>query len=249
MKDSFERLKFQLNEKLKTIEVMLREKNKLYDATSPKEVIKFKKLEKNIGTSLDELNQGIKEMEMELKAQKKKPKKYRDIDTKEKILKLLKEKIRLLRAQYEGEEIGEEEIKDNRTALQQLDDLLQKRKNMEGYEERELSPEEREKIEEWKKRTEEQDKKLDVIHEGVKELKHEVKKAGEGIDDIGRAIKKESKKITKTEKKVKSQNQRLKELIGKIRAGNKFCVDIILILILLGLIMVLYSVIKHKYDV
>ena len=48
VKDLFDRLKFKLNEKIKKCEVLLDEKDKLYDATSNQEVFKRKKLEKNI---------------------------------------------------------------------------------------------------------------------------------------------------------------------------------------------------------
>ena len=71
--------------------------------------------------------------------------------------------------------------------------------------------------------------------------------AGKGIEDIGKKVKQTEKKIDKTHKKMKTQNERVIELINKIRSPEKLCCDIILILILLGLICVLYSIIKHKY--
>ena len=53
--------------------------------------------------------------------------------------------------------------------------------------------------------------------------------------------------MDKTSKKVKTQNDKLKDLVEQIRSSDKICCDLILILILLGLICVLYSVIKHKF--
>ena len=54
-------------------------------------------------------------------------------------------------------------------------------------------------------------------------------------------------KIKKTTVKVQTQNERVKDLLNKIRTSDKICCDIVLILIVIGLICVLYSVIKHKY--
>ena len=76
---------------------MLDEKDKLYDATSGKEIYKRKKLEKDIENLIDDIHSDIKELEIELKAQRKKPKKYKNIKTKEEILNLLKKKMQILR--------------------------------------------------------------------------------------------------------------------------------------------------------
>ena len=53
--------------------------------------------------------------------------------------------------------------------------------------------------------------------------------------------------MNKTHKKVVTQNQKSKDLAYKIRSADKLCCDIILIMILLGLIGVLYGIIKQKY--
>ena len=100
---------------------------------------------------------------------------------------------------------------------------------------------------EWKDRVKKQDEELDVVHEGVKALKHELKEAGEGMDEINRKVKKTNKKMGKTHKKVVTQTQKLKDLANKLRSADKLCCDIILIMILLGLIGVLYGIIKQKY--
>ena len=250
MKDSFDRLKFQLNEKIKKCETLLDEKDKLYDATSGKEVYNRKKLEKNIESLIDEIHSDIKDLQLELKAQKKKPKKYKNIDTKEEILNLLKKKMQLLRYRFDEIEVKEEDIDDNRTALEKLEQLLEERKNNDNnqnYPDRELYDEEIDKMNEWKNRVKKQDQELEEVHEGVKALKKEVKEAGEGIDEIKKRVKKTSKKMGKTHKKVTTQTQKLKDLAFKLRSSDKLCCDIILIMILLGLIGVLYGVIKTKY--
>lgn len=248
VKDLFDRLKFKLNEKIKKCEVLLDEKDKLYDATSNQEVFKRKKLEKNIENLIDEIHSDLKELEVELKAQKKKPKKYQNIETKEEILGLLKKKRQMLRYRFDNNEVKEEEIEENKTALEKLEALLESKKNKENKNvDRELYDEEIDKMNEWKDRVKKQDEELDVVHEGVKALKHELIEAGEGMDEINRKVKKTNKKMNKTHKKVVTQNQKLKDLAYKLRSADKLCCDIILIMILLGLIGVLYGIIKQKY--
>lgn len=248
VKDLFDRLKFKLNEKIKKCEVLLDEKDKLYDATSNQEVFKRKKLEKNIENLIDEIHSDLKELEVELKAQKKKPKKYQNIETKEEILGLLKKKRQILRYRFDNNEVKEEEIEENKTALEKLEALLESKKNKENKNvDRDLYDEEIDKMNEWKDRVKKQDEELDVVHEGVKALKHELIEAGEGMDEINRKVKKTNKKMNKTHKKVVTQNQKLKDLAYKLRSADKLCCDIILIMILLGLIGVLYGIIKQKY--
>ena len=64
---------------------------------------------------------------------------------------------------------------------------------------------------------------------------------------LEKKIKGTDDKIIKTTVKVQTQNERVKDLLYKIRSSDKICCDIVLVLILIGLICVLYSIIKHKY--
>ena len=64
---------------------------------------------------------------------------------------------------------------------------------------------------------------------------------------MGTKIKNVAQHADKTQKSINSQNYRLKELIFKFRSADKFCCDIILILIVIGLVFTLYSIIKHKF--
>ena len=92
-----------------------------------------------------------------------------------------------------------------------------------------------------------QDNKLNDIRKGIQAIKIEAEKAGEGLKEIGKKVKQNEKHIDKTGKKLQTQNERVKDFINKIRSSDKICCDIVLILILIGLICVLYSIIKHKY--
>ena len=205
------------------------------------------KINNKIENLIKEIEIDIVELEKELKSQKKK-KKFTDIETKDKIMKLLKDKIKILKNKYNGEEINEEEFNDNRTALEQLDIILrEKHNNDENSEGRELYEEEKEKMDEWNNKIGQQNENLEELGKAVKELGNEAKNAGKANEDIKKRTNKLDKKIDHAHEKVKGQTERLTDLVNKIRSSDKICCDIILILILLGLICVLYSIIKHKF--
>ena len=92
-----------------------------------------------------------------------------------------------------------------------------------------------------------QDDKLKDIRKGIQAIKIEAEKAGERLKEIGIKVDQNKDHIDKTGKKLQTQNERVKDFINKIRSSDKICCDIVLILILIGLVCVLYSIIKHKY--
>ena len=102
-------------------------------------------------------------------------------------------------------------------------------------------------MEEWKIKKNEQDGQLKEIREIIKNMKGIAITIGDNINSVGIKTEDLGGKIDITNKKIETQNERLKDLIKKIRPCEKFCCDIILILIFLGLLCVLYSLIKHRY--
>ena len=97
------------------------------------------------------------------------------------------------------------------------------------------------------KEVNQQNIELEEIHHGVKEIKNQAKLAGEAIKNVGAKVKSLDKHTDKTGAALDSQNKKLKDLLNKIRTSDRFCVDLILFLILLGLIAVLYCIIKNKF--
>ena len=247
VKDDYDRLKFKLNEKMKKCEALIEERNKYKDATEGKKIFARKKTEKMIEQSFEDINLDIKEMEKELKHQKKNPKKFHDIKTKEKILDLLKKKLNILKAKYDDNDYDEDEYSHNENQIQTLEKFLNSKQQLGDNNERDIYEEEENKIDEWNKRVKKQDEQLDEIHKGVGKLKKEAGTAGVGINKIGTKVHKLNKHTDKTQKSVKTQNERLKELVFKMRSADRYCCDIILILILIGLLCTLYSIIKHKF--
>ena len=241
------KLKFQLNEKISKFEALLSQKEKYDENATGKEIIEKKRIEEKLDDIQSEFQKDIKNLEQELKAQKKKSNKFYDIEQKEKMVNLLKEKINILEKKYKGEDVDESEVKNNESMIQSLDDFLKKSKINENPEQRELFEEEKNKIEEYDRRRREQDEQLDEIHKEIKQIKNEAINAGNAINEIGKKIKINEIHIDDTTKKVKTQNERVKEIVNKIRSSDKICCDIVLILILCGLICVLYSIIKRKF--
>ena len=245
VKDSFDKLRFKINENLKEVETLLFERDKILSSSNPKDIFNKKKLETKIENSLSDIEKGLKDLDIELKAQKRKKGKYGDITQKEEIKKLMDEKFNFLRNKFNGLEIDDQKIEDNRNNMEKLEELLKNREENKE-EEREMYEEEKEQIEEWNKKINEQDKDLEDVGKAVKQLKNEVHLANENISKTHDKIKKLTKHTDKTTKKMESQNKKLKDLLNKIRSSDKICVDILLFLILLGLVGVLYKIIKAK---
>ena len=224
---------------------MIDEKEKLEkknDQVNGEEIANKYKLKNKIEEKLKEIDNDLKILSDELNIQKKKKGKYSNIKNKEDIMKKLEEKVQIIKNRYEGVENDNEELIDTLSAWEE------KNKNSsQEREERELTDEEKKKMEEWKKKKNEQDGELEEIRKIIKNMKDIGIAIGDNINSVGIKTKDLGGEIDVTNKKIETQNERLKELIKKIRPCEKFCCDIILILIFLGLLCVLYSLIKNRY--
>ena len=246
IKDAFERLRFQINDELKTIETLLQERDKILTSTVPKEIFQRKKLESNLETKLDTVEEMLKNLNIELKAQKNKTGKYGDFTQKENYVGLIEQKYQLFRSKLDGMEIDDKQIEENKDKMEQLEEIIANEEGRTAKEERELYEEEKAKMQEWKDELERQDEDLEEIGDVVKQIKDEAKLAGENIARTHKKVKQVSKNTVQTTKHVNTQNKKLKDLISKLRGGNKICLDIILVLVGLGLIAVLYYLIKSR---
>ena len=162
------------------------------------------------------------------------------------MFKLMKERNELLRNKLNGVSIEEKKYEGNKNIIEAFDDLMEKYNKAENVEQREIYEEEQNKINEWNEKIEQQNEDLNDILIGIRNIKKEAEIANEKINTIGAHVNGLTTKVDVTSKKVKTQNERLKDLLNKIRKSDKICCDIILILILIGLIMVLYRIIKKK---
>ena len=247
VKDGFERLRFEINDNLKEVETLFIQRDKILLSTIPKEIFERKTLESKLETLLDEIEKKMKKLSIELKAQKNKTGKYGDFSQKEKMVELMEQKYQLFRSKLDGMDIDEKQIEENKTSIEQLEDILAKEEGRAPQEERELYEEEKAKMQEWKDEVKRQDEELEEIHDVVKQIKEEARIASENIDKTNKNVIKLSKSTDQVTKRVNTQNKKLKDLIGKLRSGDKLCMDIVLILVALGLVAVLYNLIKSRF--
>lgn len=247
VKDGFDRLRFKINDNLKEVETLLNQRDTLLTSTVPKEIYERKTIESKLENLLDEIDKKLKDLNIELKALKNKAGKYGDYSNKEQMKTLMEQKYQLFRSKLDGMDIEPEQIQENRSSIEQLEAIIQKQEGREpGQQERELYEEEKAKMEEWKQEQARQEEDLEDIHDMVKKLGNEVKTASKNIDKTRSSIKKLSKNVDKSKTHVDSQNKKLKDLIGKLRSGDKLCLDLILLLVAFGLIAVLYNILKRK---
>jgi chromosome segregation ATPase len=247
VKDGFERLRFQINDELKTVETLLNDRDKILNSTVPKEIFDRKKIESKLEEKLDQVEDMMKKLNIELKAQKNKTGKYGDFTQKEKYVTLMEQKYQLFRSKLDGMDIDEKQIEENKDSIEQLEEILANEEGKTAQEERELYEEEKAKMQEWEEEKKRQDQDLEEIGGVVNELIEQSKLASENIDRTNKKVKQVTKKTVQTTKKVNQQNKKLKDLIKKLRSGDKICIDIVLILIGLGLVAVLYNIIKSQF--
>lgn len=244
--DPFEKIRFNTTQKLKDCETFLDQRDKLKSLTDPKVIVEKRKLENKTSNLIEEVKKNLKELKIELESQKRKPNKFPGLPEKESMVKLMNDKLTIIQNRLDNIPVNEKEEEDNRTNLEKLEEIIERRKQNQPVD-REIYQEEQDKIDEWNREVADQDKELEEVHGAVKELKKEVKMAGKGIDDIGVQVKHLEKHTDKTADNLNTQNRKLKDLLKKIRKGDKFCVNLVLLLIILGLIAVLYSIIKKKF--
>ena len=247
VKDGFDRLRFEINDKLKEVETLFNQRDKILTSTMPKEIYERKTIENKLEGLLDEIEKKMKQLSTELKAQKNKTGKYVDFSQKEKMTVLMEQKFQLFRSKLDGMDIDEGQIEENKSNIEQLEEFLAKQEGKKFEQERELYEEEKEKMKEWNEEVKRQDQEIKEIGGIVQQIKNEVRLASENIDKTNKTVKKVSKSTEQVTRRVNSQNKRLKDLIGKLRSGDKLCMDIILILVALGLVAVLYNLIKAKF--
>lgn len=226
-------------------------KREEFKSNDPRDVLRRTEYQDKIDRGLKEIEDGLMKMETVLRAQKNKPKKYGDVSYKEDAKRLMEERYKLLMSRNDGIPINEKEMNDNRTHLEKLDALLIERADQQargqGAPDRELYQEEKDVMDKWKSEINKQDRVLEGVGNNLKVLKNEVREIGVGIGDIGKNIDKTKKMADKTEVTLKTTNAKLKDLLTKLRSGDKICVDIILLCVCLGLIAVLYNIVKSKF--
>ncbi|WCJ22756.1 syntaxin of plants 71 [Euphorbia peplus] len=89
-----------------------------------------------------------------------------------------------------------------------------------------------------------QDQGLDVIAEGLDTLKNMAHDMNEEMDRQEPLMDEIDDKVDKATSDLKSTNVRLKDTVNQLRSSRNFCIDIILLIIILGIAAYLYNVLK-----
>lgn len=97
---------------------------------------------------------------------------------------------------------------------------------------------------EYEMRKMKQDEGLDIISEGLGTLKDLAHDMHEEMDRQVPLIDEIDTKVDKVTSDIKSNNVRLKENLIKVRSSRNFCIDIILLCIVLGIAFYLYNILR-----
>lgn len=111
-------------------------------------------------------------------------------------------------------------------------------------EEREMNAEEGEVLRRWKEMDVQIDSRLEDLGTELDVLKQQAIDQGELMKDVRKDMQKADKEITLASTMIDTQNTRLKELIKKYRAPSRFCTDMILFLLIIGLIGIMVNMIR-----
>eukprot|EP00252_Welwitschia_mirabilis_P018277 TRINITY_DN40603_c0_g1_i1.p1 TRINITY_DN40603_c0_g1~~TRINITY_DN40603_c0_g1_i1.p1 ORF type:complete len:268 (+),score=49.82 TRINITY_DN40603_c0_g1_i1:211-1014(+) len=97
---------------------------------------------------------------------------------------------------------------------------------------------------EYERRKARQDQGLEMISEGLDTLKNIAQDINEELDRQVPLMDEIDSKVDKATSSLKNTNVRLKETVTKMRSSRNFCLDIILLCIILGIAAYLYNVLK-----
>jgi len=90
------------------------------------------------------------------------------------------------------------------------------------------------------------DNKIELIGQGVQTLHVMATEMGKEIEVQGTMIQELDVQVDKTNAELNNINKRLKKTLEKVRKGDRFCIDIILIIIVLAIGGYIYSVVKKS---
>lgn len=97
---------------------------------------------------------------------------------------------------------------------------------------------------EYEMRKMKQDQGLDVIAEGLDTLKNMAHDMNEEIDRQVPLMDEIDSKVDRANADLKNTNVRLKDTVNQLRSSRNFCIDIILLCVILGIAAYLYNVLK-----
>lgn len=110
--------------------------------------------------------------------------------------------------------------------------------------EAQLAEDEEEKLRHWQEFDKKLDGKLDDMNILLDQIKTQAVEQGEKMKSNNELTRKVDKEITKTNAQLDTQNNRLKDLVKKYRAPSRFCLDFIILLLIIGLIGIIVNMLR-----
>ena len=92
------------------------------------------------------------------------------------------------------------------------------------------------KMEEWKQRDKEIDDGIEEVIDGIKKWKEGVLMTGELTNQSILKVEKLTANVEDVNESLFQSNKKLKKIVEKLRKPHKFCIDIVLVLILIALV-------------
>ncbi|BDA47942.1 Syntaxin-71 [Coccomyxa sp. Obi] len=99
---------------------------------------------------------------------------------------------------------------------------------------------------EWEDAKRKQDKALDSIEKGIGTLKGIGEAMGESLNQQDIVLDTIDEKMNKVTEQLKTNNMKLKGVLTQMRSSRNFCLDVVLICIILGLGLYLFELFKKK---
>ncbi|XP_054813556.1 syntaxin-71-like [Prosopis cineraria] len=98
---------------------------------------------------------------------------------------------------------------------------------------------------EFEMRKMKQDEGLDIISEGLDTLKNLALDMNEELDRQVPLMDEIGTKVDKATSELRNNNVRLKKTLNQVRSSRNFCIDIILLCVLLGIVSYIYNVLRQ----
>jgi len=206
-----------------------------------KKTVDVLKLTAQIGGKLPDLEKLLDKMNNALRAQRKDPKKYSqaEVEMKEKVynncMNMFKD---ISNMEKQDTSIPQREIDNSNTVtLGELQQKLLSNRTPGGADaDRSLTEDESAAIEKFKQKDKEMDVIIEQINSGLYTLKDKADLMGTTLDRQTLAMDSLGNEIDNASKQLESSNAKLKQILEKFRSPSKFCMDVVMILLLLGLV-------------
>ena len=249
--DRFLDLKGMMISKLKEIKKVMQEQQEQRTSGGPSNPKQQIEQDSKVRKILRELNEDLQELEQLYNTEaRKRRSKYtkEELQLREEVVRLLSQEIEQVRAAQRGGYIQGYDIKPAVVAMEDSE-LFRPKGEDSGMprQQEKITAEQQMQLQQLRERDDKINEGVEQISKGVDVLKQladqqneEVKKHNVMLDNLG-------KRMDSVHEHVTNVNQKMKNTLDEVaRSGDKFCMDAICILLLLGLIAVLYQLMTSE---